>query len=98
MPLRTYRYVCDCPCSDRCSPQAWKRAGVWGTSREDVKDKLTRHLMRNGVHLLSKSGASLFANLVEISYDDEEKEDEQQKEGRAADDCDDAPNKREQQQ
>lgn len=86
MTSRTCFFVRECPCSDRCSTQAWKRAAVWGYSQEEAREKLIKHLIRSGVHLLPKPDAALMANLAEYdSYEEEVEQVEGHQEEGAAD-------------
>jgi hypothetical protein len=64
-----YFYVPCCP-SPECTTEAFKRAQVWGWTRDEAKQRLITHLMRSGHHMLPKEDAEVIAADVELEEDE----------------------------
>jgi len=54
-----------CPQKDKCSDQAWKRANIWGWTKEEVHDELVRHLVQSSRHNMEKEEAEALVETVE---------------------------------
>ena len=39
-----------CPLEEECSQSAWKRAQVWGYTREEAVKRCVDHLTKSGLH------------------------------------------------
>ncbi len=74
MAGQVYFYAKECPLSEQCSAQSWKKASCWGETEEGAREQLVRHLMTSGHHKLSKTDAQSMAELatMEEYYEEEE--------------------------
>ena len=78
-------FVCwckECPFADQCSPQAWKRAAVWGYTRGEAEERLVKHLMSSGLHGFAKEDAESVAGVADFEDGDWEEDTPAQEEPR----------------
>jgi len=63
--MDTYWFCKSCPHASECSPQAWKRAQVWGWTQSEAQASLVKHLTASGLHGVEEDLAVTLAELAE---------------------------------
>ena len=64
---RSYFYCKVCP-MQKCSPQSWKKARVWGWTEDEAKHYLIQHLVHSGHHQLAADAAKQVADAHAIYF------------------------------
>ena len=65
-----YFWITECPCSESCSQESFKRASCWSLiSPDKCYCYLVRHLMYSGKHQLSLEAAQIEAAKAECQHD-----------------------------
>ena len=78
--MPTWYYIDKCPCKEDCSAQSWKKAKVWGYTKNECKKQLEHHLTISTLHKsLQKKGRAAVDKVIDSApivewYEDEDEE------------------------
>ena len=64
-------WVCkECPLSDDCKPESFKRAKVWAETKEEAMAKLVQHLVHSSHHNIPEEDAEQLATEATFEHED----------------------------